>query len=200
MITKFLQSIDPDNKIAPTLENPPALQAAGQSESSTTDLASTDAANEPDSKLVDAYKNLYIAQNAAPSDTTAAALATRQQELQSALQEDGATNLTKNKEIAQRLSDGSKREKVSWILGMIEDVEDQLKQLRRGLESLYGASNGSPAITDVIKTTVKGPGQDKGQDLVATHYAESDSQFADSSECFRSHSRPMLNYIRVWSF
>lgn len=158
-------------------------------------MAQTGANDGSDVGLVTAYKNLYDAQNSMPPSLE---IRKYQQELQDALVKHGAANLEKNKEIAKKLSDGSKREKVGWILRMIEDVEGQIKLLNKGLESFYGASSASSAITEVIKTEVKSPGQDQGQELVATHYADSDSQYADSSKWPESWYGIMLNESRIW--
>ncbi|RBR10373.1 hypothetical protein FVER53590_12490 [Fusarium verticillioides] len=135
------------------------------------------AAADTEGKLTKAYKELYDAQNAFPPDP----LVTRakQDQLQDALEENGKENLKNNKDLASKLSNKSKKEKVLWINSMIADVNSQLELLKKGLEEFHKASTSAPAITEIIKRDVKDPGQDNGGELISTQYAEADGQYAD---------------------
>nr|RBQ91816.1 hypothetical protein FVER53263_12490 [Fusarium verticillioides] len=182
------KSVDPDEtirkqiKAAATTQNGTENKTEGTSDGNTEggsegSKSIDKAAADTEGKLTKAYKELYDAQNAFPPDP----LVTRakQDQLQDALEENGKENLKNNKDLASKLSNKSKKEKVLWINSMISDVNSQLELLKKGLEEFHKASTSAPAITEIIKRDVKDPGQDNGGELISTQYAEADGQYAD---------------------
>ncbi|KAG9502102.1 hypothetical protein J7337_007818 [Fusarium musae] len=195
-------SVDPDEtirkqiKAAATTQNGTENKTEGTSDGNTEggsegSKSIDKAAADTEGKLTKAYKELYDAQNAFPPDP----LVTRakQDQLQDALEENGKENLQKNKDLASKLSNKSKKEKVLWINSMIADVNSQLELLKKGLEEFHKASTSAPAITEIINRDVKDPGQDNGGELISTQYAEADGQYADPSQCIlKSVTRRIL--------
>ncbi|KAK6352526.1 hypothetical protein TWF730_009350 [Orbilia blumenaviensis] len=129
-------------------------------------------------KLTQAYKDFYDIQNT--DSPKQADVLQKQKDLQTALRANGEANLRKNKDTASDLSKKSKREKVLWINNMINDVNNQIDLLNKGLEAFYKSSSTVPAITDIVTKDVKEPGQAKGGQILATNYAEADDQYADA--------------------
>lgn len=81
--------------------------------------------------------------------------------------------MTKNKENVEAMANMSKRDKRIWIAGMIQDTQEQIDLLDKGLQAFTKANVAVPAVQDITKQ------EGKDGELVKVNYSTAEDRWAD---------------------